>query len=86
MIFLIAKIFVYLLLAGFVGAAAGWLTRNLQAQRSDENASRAVNDAKSKMPQLESLLRGRDEQVALKTIERNRGSQQTDQFSREGPH
>ena len=64
MIFLITKIFGYLLVAGGVGVGAGWLTRNLQAQRIEENSSRAVHDAKSKVPQLESLLRGRDEQVA----------------------
>lgn len=63
MIFLIGKIFVYLLLAGLVGAVAGWLFRNLQAQRSEEQAQRAANDAKAKLPQLESLLRGRDEQI-----------------------
>lgn len=69
MIFLISKIFFYILLAGLVGAAAGWLIRNLQAQRSEENALRAAHDAKSKVPQLESLLRGRDEQlVKLKDI------------------
>ena len=64
MIFLITKIFVYLLMAGGVGVGAGWLIRNLQAQRTEENSSRAVHDAKSKVPPLESLLRGRDEQVA----------------------
>lgn len=63
MIFLIAKIFIYLLLAVIVGGVAGWLFRNLKAQRAEEAANRAVNDAKSKVPQLESLLRGRDEQV-----------------------
>lgn len=63
MIFLIAKIFIYLLLAVIVGGVAGWLFRNLNAQRAEESANRAVNDAKSKVPQLESLLRGRDEQV-----------------------
>jgi chromosome segregation ATPase len=64
MIFLIGKIFVYLFLAGAVGGAAGWLFRNLQAQRTEESAQRAATDAKSKVPQLESLLRGRDEQIA----------------------
>jgi DNA repair exonuclease SbcCD ATPase subunit len=63
MIFLIGKIFVYLVLAGAIGGAAGWLLRNLQAQRTEENALRSVTDAKSKLPQLESLLRGRDEQI-----------------------
>ena len=55
--------FVYLVLAGAIGVAAGWLLRNLQAQQSEEMARRQVHDAKSKMPQLESLLRGRDEQI-----------------------
>lgn len=63
MIFLIGKMFVYLLLAAGIGGAAGWLYRNLQAQRTEESANRAVNDAKAKLPQLESLLRGRDEQI-----------------------
>ncbi|NOX49353.1 MAG: hypothetical protein GXP16_02305 [Gammaproteobacteria bacterium] len=63
MTFLILKIFLYLVLAGSIGAAAGWLFRNLQAQKMEERANRAVHDAKSKVPQLESLLRGRDEQV-----------------------
>ena len=63
MIFLIGKIFIYLLVAGLVGALAGWLVRNLQAQRTEESAQRAAHDAKAKLPQLESLLRARDEQV-----------------------
>ena len=61
MTFLIMQMFVYLLLAGLIGGGAGWLVRNLQAQKSDEAASRAVHDAKSKLPQLESLLRSRDD-------------------------
>ncbi len=64
MIFLIGKIFIYLVVAGLVGALAGWLVRNLQAQRAEESAQRAAHDAKAKLPQLESLLRGRDEQVS----------------------
>ena len=64
MIFLILKMFIYLVLAAAIGGAAGWLFRNLQAQKSEENAHRAVNDAKAKLPQLESLLRGRDEQIS----------------------
>ncbi|MCR9261604.1 MAG: hypothetical protein NXH95_17945 [Pseudomonadaceae bacterium] len=63
MMFLIGKIFIYLLLAGGIGGAAGWLARNLQAQRTEENAQRSVTDVKAKLPQLESLLRGRDEQI-----------------------
>ena len=69
MIFLIFNIFIYLLLAGLIGAAAGWLMRNLQAQRGEEEAARAVADAKSKLPQMESMLRSRDEQVAKLKIQ-----------------
>ena len=64
MTFLILKIFAYLVLAALIGAAAGWLFRNLEAQKSEEKANRAAHDAKSKVPQLESLLRGRDEQIS----------------------
>jgi uncharacterized small protein (DUF1192 family) len=80
MIFLITKMFVYLLLAGAIGAAGGWLFRNLQAQRSEENALRAAHDAKSKVPQLESLLRGRDEQITkLKDILQEKQSELSEQ-------
>jgi DNA repair exonuclease SbcCD ATPase subunit len=63
MIFLILKIFVYLIVAAGIGGAAGWLMRNLQAQKSEEEATRAMNEAKAKLPQIESLLRGRDDQL-----------------------
>ena len=63
MMFLIAKMFFYLLTAGLIGAGAGWLLRNLQSQRVEELAARDVAEAKTKLPQMESLLRGRDEQV-----------------------
>lgn len=69
MIFLITKILVYLLLAAGIGGAAGWLLRNLQAQRTQDNASRSVHEAKAKLPQLESLLRGRDDQIAKLKME-----------------
>lgn len=63
MTFLITKILFYLVTAGAIGFAAGWLFRNLQGQRKEEQAQRSVHDAKSKVPQLESLLRGRDDQI-----------------------
>ena len=63
MTFLIVKIFAYLFLAAGIGGVAGWLFRNLEAQKSEEKAARAAHDAKAKVPQLESLLRGRDEQI-----------------------
>ena len=63
MMFLILKMFAYLVLAAAIGLGAGWLLRNLQAQQREEQARRSVTDAKSKLPQLESLLRGRDDQI-----------------------
>ena len=63
MTFLIIKMFVYLFVAAAIGGVAGWLFRNLEAQKSEDKAARAAHDAKSKLPQLESLLRGRDEQI-----------------------
>lgn len=62
MTFLILKILLYLILALGVGLVAGWLIRNLQAQKSEESAQRAVHDAKAKLPQLESMIRSRDDQ------------------------
>ena len=63
MTFLITKILFYLIAAGGIGFAAGWLFRNLQGQKKEEMAQRSIHDAKSKVPQLESLLRGRDDQI-----------------------
>lgn len=63
MIYLLLQMFVYLVVAAAMGAAAGWLWRNLAAQKTDEDARRQVNESKSKLPQLESLLRSRDEQL-----------------------
>ncbi len=64
MIFLLLEMLVYLLLAAGIGGTAGWLLRNLRAQKAEESANRAANDAKSKLPQLESMVRSRDEQLA----------------------
>lgn len=63
MIFLILKIFVYLVIALVMGGAAGFLLRHLQAQKETEETTRQLQDAKSKVPQLESLLRARDERI-----------------------
>ncbi|MEM7078859.1 MAG: hypothetical protein AAF513_09545 [Pseudomonadota bacterium] len=85
MIFLVLKIFVYLLLAAAIGGAAGWLLRNLQAQKTEEDAQRAVHDAKSKVPQLETLLRSRDDQnkkLKLEVTERKGELQSMEQALR----
>lgn len=71
MIFLLLEMFVYLVLAGGIGAGAGWLLRNLQAQKVEEAAQRAAHDAKAKLPQLESMVRSRDEQLAKVKLQFN---------------
>ncbi len=63
MIYLILKIFFYLLLAVLLGFAAGWLTRNILATKREEELNRSVTDARARVPQFESLMRTRDEQV-----------------------
>lgn len=75
MMFLIFQMFIYLVLAAGIGLAAGWLLRNLQAQQMEERARREMHDTKAKMPQLESLLRGRDEQI-VKLKEEIKGQRQ----------
>ncbi|MGD8417996.1 MAG: hypothetical protein PVH91_13140 [Pseudomonadales bacterium] len=64
MIYLILKMFVYLLLALLSGAAAGWLLRHLGAAKQEEDMQRTLADARSRVPQFESLIRSRDEQIS----------------------
>ena len=64
MIFLVLKIFGYLLVALLAGFASGWLFRNLAAIKKDETLQGSLNDVRAKLPQFESLLRGRDQQVS----------------------
>lgn len=63
MIFLILKIFVYLLLALAAGVGAGWLLRHMMAARQEEDMQRTLADARARVPQFESLIRSRDEQI-----------------------
>ncbi len=63
MIFLVLKMFVYLFVALAAGGAAGWLLRNLAATKREEDMQRVVNETKSRVPQFESLMRGRDDQI-----------------------
>ncbi|MAT84868.1 MAG: hypothetical protein CMD39_11335 [Gammaproteobacteria bacterium] len=65
MIFLIAKIFVYLLLALGLGAAAGWLWRHQQATGREAELEKALLDARSRLPQMETALRAREERVEV---------------------
>lgn len=63
MIYLILKMFVYLLLALLAGAGAGWILRHLAAARQEEDMQRTLADARARVPQFESLIRSRDEQI-----------------------
>lgn len=63
MIFLILKMFVYLLLALAAGVGAGWMLRHIAAARQEEDMQRTLADARARVPQFESLIRSRDEQI-----------------------
>lgn len=63
MMFLVAKIFIYLLLALGLGAAAGWLWRNLQAVTREVALERQLIETRGRMPQLESAMRSREQQL-----------------------
>jgi chromosome segregation ATPase len=59
------KMFLYLAVALVAGFAAGWLTRNLMAGRKEDELHRTLSETKSKLPQFESLMRSRDEQMKV---------------------
>ena len=63
MTFLILQMFVYLLVALLLGAAAGWIWRSIGNNQEVETLSRQVNEAKAKIPQLESQVRARDDKL-----------------------
>lgn len=63
MTFLILKIAAYLTIALVLGIAAGWVSRHVTAQRETDTTSRALNDNRAKVPQLESLIRVRDDEI-----------------------
>ena len=63
MIYLIMKMFLYLLIALVAGGAAGWLLRNVAAVRQEDELNKSLADARGRVPQFESLLRSRDELV-----------------------
>jgi len=62
-IFLILKMFVYLLLALAAGVGAGWVLRHIAAGKQEEEMQRTLADARARVPQFESLIRSRDEQI-----------------------
>lgn len=63
MIYLIMKMFLYLLIALVAGGAAGWLLRNVAAVRQEDELNKSLAEARGRVPQFESLLRSRDELV-----------------------
>ena len=63
MIFLILKMLVYLLLALAAGVGAGWVLRHIAAAKQEEDMQRTLADARARVPQFESLIRSRDEQI-----------------------
>lgn len=63
MIYLILKIFVYLGFALALGGAAGWLLRQFTAQKQEDQLRRDLADSRAKVPQLESLIRARDQKI-----------------------
>ena len=66
MIYLVMKMFIYLAVAVGTGFGAGWLTRNLDAKNKEEELQRTLTETKARLPQFETLMRSRDEQ--LKTL------------------
>jgi hypothetical protein len=66
-IFLVFKIFAYLAVALGLGAAGGWLLRNLVAMRQEEALNRQLIEARGRVPQLESQIRGLDEKAGRLT-------------------
>lgn len=63
MIYLIMKMFIYLVVALVAGGAAGWLLRNIAALRKEDELNKSLAEARARVPQFESLLRSRDELV-----------------------
>jgi hypothetical protein len=57
------KMFLYLAVALAAGFGAGWLARNLMAGRKEDELQRTLSETRSKLPQFESLMRSRDEQL-----------------------
>ena len=63
MSYLIAKIFVYLAVALVAGYGAGWMVRNFTASKKEDELQQQLSETKALVPQLESLMRSRDEQM-----------------------
>ena len=77
MTYLILQIFVYLLVALGLGGAAGWIWRSIGNHQEVEALSRQVNEAKAKVPQLESQLRARDDKLRKITEAQESSAEET---------
>ncbi|MDA1073505.1 MAG: hypothetical protein O3A63_01920 [Proteobacteria bacterium] len=63
MIYLIFKMFIYLLISTGAGFAAGWLLNQLRADKVVMSAVEASNNSKTVVPQLESSIRAREQEI-----------------------
>ncbi len=69
MIYLILKIALYLLLAALVGVGVGWFLRQISAREKEEKLSRELNTTRSRIPQLETSVRNREQQASRLLLE-----------------
>ena len=63
MIYLITKIIAYLLSALAIGFGMGWFVQYSQAKRLREQLNNVVFETKSRIPQLETVITKRDQQI-----------------------
>ncbi|MEM6710307.1 MAG: hypothetical protein AAF648_16115 [Pseudomonadota bacterium] len=71
MIYLIAKMALYLIIAVLGGGAAGALLRDFVCRQREEQMRRELADSRAKIPQLESQIRSRDESLRRLKKERD---------------
>jgi chromosome segregation ATPase len=62
-IYLVFKMFIYLLVSTGAGFAAGWLLNQLRADKMVHSAQEASNNSKTMIPQLESSIRTREQAI-----------------------
>jgi septal ring factor EnvC (AmiA/AmiB activator) len=62
-IYLILKIFAYLICGLAIGVAAGWLWRNVQAAAREHTLERQLMDSRGRLPPLETSLRTCEERL-----------------------
>ena len=69
MIYLILKISLYLILAALVGVAVGWFLKQIAAKEKEEKLRRDLNATRSRIPQLETNIRNREQQASRLELE-----------------